>query len=77
LSDYETQRQRHVTGALALAPLLIEQMSWPAGRLAEHRTLRLRELVRIATERSPWYASACPEPTSTAWTRGPWPSRRC
>jgi phenylacetate-CoA ligase len=55
MSDYETQRQRHVTGALALAPYLIEQMSWPAGRLAEHRTLRLRELVRIATERSPWY----------------------
>ncbi len=55
MSDYETQRQRHVTGALALAPRLIEQMSWPADRLAEHRTRRLRELVRIATERSPWY----------------------
>ena len=55
MSDYETQRQRHVTGALALAPHLIEQMSWGAGGLAEHRTLRLRELVRIATERSPWY----------------------
>lgn len=55
MSDYEIQRQRHVTGALALAPLLMEQLSWPAGRLAEHRTLRLRELVRIATERSPWY----------------------
>jgi phenylacetate-CoA ligase len=55
MSDYETHRQRHVTGALALAPRLIEQLSWPADRLAEHRTLRLRELVRIATERSPWY----------------------
>ena len=55
MSDYEIQRQRHVTGALALTPLLIEQMTWPADRLAEHRTLRLRELVRIATERSPWY----------------------
>ena len=55
MSDYENQRQRHVTGALALAPLLIEQMGWPADRVAEHRTLRLRELVRIATERSPWY----------------------
>jgi phenylacetate-CoA ligase len=55
MSDYEIHRQRHVTGALALAPRLIEQLSWPVGRLAEHRTLRLRELVRIATERSPWY----------------------
>ena len=55
MSDYEAQRQRHVAGALALAPRLIEQLNWPADRLAEHRTLRLRELVRIATERSPWY----------------------
>jgi phenylacetate-CoA ligase len=55
MSDYESQRQRHVTCALALAPRLVEQLSWPADRLAEHRTLRLRELVRIATERSPWY----------------------
>jgi phenylacetate-CoA ligase len=55
MSDYEIRRQRHVAGALAVAPLLIEQMSWPAGRLAEHRTLRLRELVRIAVDRSPWY----------------------
>ncbi len=55
MSDYEAQRQRHVTGALALAPRLIGQMSWLADRLAEHRTLRLRELVRIASRRSPWY----------------------
>jgi phenylacetate-CoA ligase len=55
MSDYETQRQRHVRGALALAPGLIEQMSWPAERLAAHRARRLRGLVRIATERSPWY----------------------
>jgi phenylacetate-CoA ligase len=55
MSDYESQRQRHVTCALALAPRLVEQLSWPADRLAEHRTFRLRELVRIATERSPWY----------------------
>ena len=55
MSDYETLRQRHVADALALAPLLIEQLDWPADRLAAHRTRQLRELVRIATERSPWY----------------------
>jgi phenylacetate-CoA ligase len=55
MSDYETMRQRHVADALALAPRLIDQLGWPADRLAEHRTLRLRELARIATERSPWY----------------------
>ncbi len=55
MSDYEARRQRHVADALALAPLLIERLDWPAGRLAAHRTRQLRELVRIATERSPWY----------------------
>ena len=55
MNDYETVRQRHVADALALAPLLIEQLDWPADRLATHRTRRLRELVRTATERSPWY----------------------
>ena len=33
MSDYETLRQRHVADALALAPLLIEQLDWPADRL--------------------------------------------
>src|SRR5580700_6005709 len=55
MNDYETVRQRHVADALALAPLLIEQLDWPDDRLARHRTRRLRELVRIAMERSPWY----------------------
>jgi phenylacetate-CoA ligase len=55
MSDYETRRHRHVADALALAPLLIAQLDWPADRLAAHRTRQLRELVRIATERSSWY----------------------
>jgi phenylacetate-CoA ligase len=55
MSSYDTLRQRHVADALALTPRLIEQMDWPADRLAAHRTRQLRELVRLATERSPWY----------------------
>ena len=55
MSDYETLRQRHMADGLALAPALIEQLDWPADRLAAHRTRQLRALVRIATERSPWY----------------------
>jgi phenylacetate-CoA ligase len=55
MNDYEAVRQRHVADGLALAPLLIEQLYWPADRLAAHRTRQLRELVRIATGRSPWY----------------------
>ena len=55
MSDYEALRRRHVARAVAFTPRLIEQLDWPAGRLAAHRQERLRELVRIATERSPWY----------------------
>ena len=55
MSDYEALRQRHLARAMTLAPQLIEQIDWPAERLAAHRTVRLRELVRTATERSPWY----------------------
>jgi phenylacetate-CoA ligase len=55
MSDYEALRQQHVARAKALAPRFIEQLDWPADRLAAHRTRRLRELVRTATERSAWY----------------------
>ena len=55
MSEYEALRQRHVADAMALTPRLIDQLDWPAGRLAAHRTRQLRELVRAAAERSPWY----------------------
>jgi phenylacetate-CoA ligase len=55
MSDYEATRQRHMARAMTLAPHLFDQLGWPAERLAERRTRMLRELVRTATERSPWY----------------------
>ncbi len=55
MTDYETLRQRHVARAMTLAPRLIEQIDWPAERLAAHRVGQLRELVGAAAERSPWY----------------------
>ena len=55
MSDYETLRQRHVARATTLAPRLFDRLDWPAPRLAARRTLMLRQLVRTATERSPWY----------------------
>ena len=55
MSDYETQRQRHLAYATALAPRLIERLDWPADRLAAHRAQRLREVVRDAVDRSPWH----------------------
>jgi hypothetical protein len=55
MSDYETQRQLHQAFAMALAPRLVERLSWPADRLAAHRVGRLREVVRDAVDRSPWH----------------------
>ena len=40
MSDYETLRQGHLAYAIALAPRLIERLSWPADRLADHRAQR-------------------------------------
>jgi phenylacetate-coenzyme A ligase PaaK-like adenylate-forming protein len=55
MTEYEALRQRHVALAVTFAPRLIDQLEWPADRLAARRTRLLRELVRTATERSPWY----------------------
>ena len=55
MSDYETQRQQHLTYATALAPRLIERLDWSADRLAAYRSQRLREVVRHAADRSPWH----------------------
>jgi phenylacetate-CoA ligase len=55
MSDYEELRRRHMADATALAPRLIEQLAWSAERLASHRVTRLRELVQVAVERSPWH----------------------
>jgi phenylacetate-CoA ligase len=56
MSDYEAARQRHLARAMTLAPDLFGQLDWPVGRLAERRTQMLRDLVRTAVQRSPWYS---------------------
>jgi len=55
MTDYETQRQSHLTYATTLAPRLIERLDWTAERLAAYRSQRLREMVRHAVDRSPWH----------------------
>ena len=53
MSGYEARRRQHVDLAISLAPQLIEQLGL-AGR-RRTCTWQLRELVRTATDRSPWY----------------------
>jgi phenylacetate-CoA ligase len=55
MGDYKRLRERHTAHAIALAPALIERLDWSADRLADHRAARLRNLVRMAIERSPWH----------------------
>lgn len=40
---------------MAIAPALVERLSWSAERLACHREAQLRRLLQGAIERSPWH----------------------
>ncbi len=55
MSTYEELRQRHVADAAVIAPRLVEQMDWPAERLAGHRRTELRHLLATVKARSPWH----------------------
>lgn len=55
MSDYESLRQRHVEDFLARIADHIERIEWTPERLRAERQERLRELVRVAKERSPWH----------------------
>jgi phenylacetate-coenzyme A ligase PaaK-like adenylate-forming protein len=53
--DYESIRQRHAQRYAELQPEYIERTRWPAERVRHEREQRLRELIRVAKERSPWH----------------------
>jgi phenylacetate-coenzyme A ligase PaaK-like adenylate-forming protein len=55
MTGYEATRVRHVQHMLELLPGHLERLRWPSHRLREERTRRLRELVTVAKERSPWH----------------------
>ncbi len=65
MNALEERRARHMATVNAMAPELIARLDWDAGRLAAHRTQALRELLRVAVDRSPWHrkrlAGLCPE----------------
>ena len=54
--DYEIDRQRHVRAFVERLPSEVEKLTWPLEKLHALRDERLRALVRIAKERSPWHA---------------------
>jgi phenylacetate-CoA ligase len=60
-TDYEETRQRHIEHLLPQFAEHFERVGWSAGRLREERTARLRDLVRIAVERSSWHRARLSE----------------
>jgi phenylacetate-coenzyme A ligase PaaK-like adenylate-forming protein len=54
--DFAVDRQRHVRAFAALAPAETEKCTWPLEKLHALRDQRLRAVVRMAKERSPWHA---------------------
>src|SRR5262245_41565365 len=55
MGDYESTRQRHVAHMTARLPEYLERLTWSADRLRVERTLRLRELLRVARAHSSWH----------------------
>jgi phenylacetate-coenzyme A ligase PaaK-like adenylate-forming protein len=55
MTEYERLRERHLRHVRRTASDLVARLSWPAERLAAHRTAELRRLVRVAKAQSPWH----------------------
>ena len=55
MTQYEVIRQRHVEHAMGRLPQHLERVNWSAERLRTERTARLRNLLTIASSRSPWH----------------------
>lgn len=55
MADYQATRARHVEYMLAQLGEHVDRLAWSAERLREHRTERLRELVRTAKSGSAWH----------------------
>ena len=55
MASYEELREKHIAEAGSLLPEHAERLSWSADRLRQEREERLRTLVRLARERSPWH----------------------
>ena len=55
MSTLAELRARHMADALAAAPAWIERLDWDAETLSAYRDEKLRSLIKVAVERSPWH----------------------
>ena len=54
-SHYEALRHQHISDLLARMPENVERVKWPVERIREERQQRLRSLIHVAKEKSPWH----------------------
>src|SRR6266571_1030428 len=54
-SHYEALRRQHISDFLARMPENVKRVKWPVERIREERQQRLRSLIRVAKEKSPWH----------------------
>jgi phenylacetate-CoA ligase len=55
MAEYQALRQRHVADLATLMPEHVQRLRWPADRLRQERRDRLRDLLRVAKQSSPWH----------------------
>jgi phenylacetate-CoA ligase len=55
MADYQSLRRRHFTNAMAQLDEHVARLTWARERIAAERQVRLRRLLEIARERSPWH----------------------
>jgi phenylacetate-CoA ligase len=55
MAQYEELRQRHLADLGQIMPAHVQRLRWPAERLRQERTERLRDLLRVAKAASPWH----------------------
>jgi len=54
-STYEATRQRHVADALARLGAQLERLEWTREQILAEQRARLRDVLAVAKERSPWH----------------------
>src|SRR6266568_8911661 len=54
-SHYGALRRQHISDLLARMPENVKRVKWPVERIREERQQRLRSLIHVAKEKSPWH----------------------
>ena len=56
MTEYEDLRRRHVRDVMQIIPSYVRRLSWSLEQIRAERQQRLRELVKLCQEHSPWHA---------------------